>query len=440
MTDPALGGADLAPLPAAPAAGSVPTGATTDTAPGLEELTRGVVDLHVRAELAARLASGRKLRIKAGFDPTRPDLHLGHTVLMQKMRQFQDLGHEVVFLVGDFTAMVGDPTGKSDARPRLTREEVRAAAKTYTEQAFKVLDPHRTVVRYNSEWLEPLGASGMIELAAKYTVARMLERDDFSKRFASSRPIHVHEFLYPLLQAYDSVELAADVELGGTDQLFNLMVGRDVMSRYEDRKLTPQIVMTTPLLEGLDARVEEGRVVGAKMSKSADNYVGIDEAPAVMVQKLMLVDDQVIWRYLDLLSARSTLEIRELREDVSQGRTDAVRIKEDFAREIVTRFHSAEEAELALARRRDVANGAVPDDTPEVAVPAEEGGVGLARALTVAGLTKSNSEAMRLVEGGGVHLEGRQLGKEDARMRLTPGRHLVRVGSKNRRFAWLVVA
>lgn len=406
----------------------------------LEELCRGIVDLHVKAELLERLKSGRRLKIKAGFDPTRPDLHLGHTVLMQKMRQFQDLGHEVVFLVGDFTAMVGDPTGKSESRPRLTKEEVHAAARTYTEQAFKVLDRERTTVRYNSEWLEPLGASGMIELAAKYTVARMLERDDFSKRYADGRPIHVHEFLYPLLQAYDSVALGCDVELGGTDQLFNLLVGRDVMSRYDLKDVRPQIVMTTPLLEGLDARVVDGKIVGAKMSKSADNYVGIDEPAAVMLQKLMLVDDHVIWRYLDLLSTKSVAEIAALKEDVAAGRADVIAIKESFAIEIVTRFQGPEAAAEALARRKEVAKGAVPDDTPEVAVPTEDGSVGLAQALKVAGLAKSSSEAMRLIEQGGVHLDSRQLHKDDARMRLASGaRHLVRVGSKNRRFAWLVV-
>lgn len=405
----------------------------------LEELCRGVVDLHVKAELLERLKSGKRLKIKAGFDPTRPDLHLGHTVLMQKMRQFQELGHEVIFLVGDFTAMVGDPTGKSESRPRLTKEEVHAAAKTYTEQAFKVLDRDKTTVRYNSEWLEPLGATGMIELSAKYTVARMLERDDFSKRYADGRPIHVHEFLYPLLQGYDSVALGNDVELGGTDQLFNLLVGRDLMSRYGG-EAKPQIVMTTPLLEGLDARVVDGKVTGAKMSKSADNYVGIDEPPAVMLQKLMLVDDQVIWRYLDLLSAKSIAEIAELKADASAGRADLIGIKEAFAIEIVTRFHGKDAAAEALARRKDVAKGAVPDDTPVIRVVGEGGGVGLAQALKLADLAKSSSEAMRLIEQGGVHLDGKQLTKDDARMRLTVGgEHLVRVGSKNRRFAYLHV-
>lgn len=403
----------------------------------IEELCRGVVDLHVRAELEQRLASGKRLRIKAGFDPTRPDLHIGHTVLMQKMRAFQDLGHEVVFLVGDFTAMVGDPTGKSDSRPRLTREEVRAAAETYTTQAFKVLDSQKTVVRYNSEWLDALKPSDMVELCAKYTVARMLERDDFSKRFHESRPIHVHEFLYPLLQAYDSVALENDVELGGTDQLFNLLVGRDLMPRYGKQA---QIVMTTPLLEGTDARFENGKVVGAKMSKSANNYVGIDEPPLDMLQKLMLVDDLVIWRYMELLSAKPLEEIKTLKADVEAGRGNVIAVKEAFAVEIVTRFHGAKAAEDALARRKDIAQGAAPEDTPEHALTAEGGSIGLAKALALVGLVASNSEATRSIKQGAVMLDGKKLGDADAFLKLEAGgRHLVRVGSKNRKFAWLKI-
>ncbi|MBK6518135.1 MAG: tyrosine--tRNA ligase [Polyangiaceae bacterium] len=403
----------------------------------LSELCRGVVDLHVKAELEERLASGKRLRIKAGFDPTRPDLHLGHTVLMQKMRQFQELGHEVVFLVGDFTAMVGDPTGKSDSRPRLTREEVRAAAATYTEQAFKVLDREKTVVRYNSEWLDGLKPSEMVELCAKYTVARMLQRDDFSKRYADGRPIHVHEFLYPLLQAYDSVALECDVELGGTDQLFNLLVGRDLMPRYGKRS---QIVMTTPILEGTDARVEGGKVTGAKMSKSANNFVGISEPPFEMLQKLMLVDDGVIWRYLELLSARSLEEIRAEREDVKAGRADVLKIKEAFALEIVTRFHDRAAAEAALERRRGVSAGGVPEDVPVHELSAEGGSIPLSRALATAGLVKSGSEGVRMIQQGAVHLDGRKLDKEEAQLKLEAGKtYLVRVGSKNKLFARLTV-
>jgi len=405
----------------------------------MEELCRGVVDLHVRAELEERLKSGRPLRVKAGFDPTRPDLHLGHTVLMEKMRAFQELGHEVVFLVGDFTAMVGDPTGKSESRPRLTREDVRAAAETYTEQAYKVLDRTRTVVRFNSEWLDALKPSEMIELSAKYTVARMLERDDFAKRFAGERPIHIHEFMYPLLQGYDSVALECDIELGGTDQLFNLLVGRDLMPRYGKR---PQLVLTMPLLEGTDARFEDGKVVGPKMSKSANNYVGIDEPAFDMFQKLMLVDDQVIWRYLELLSKLSLGEIRELKADVDAGRADVLATKERFASEIVTRYHSAADAAAALEKRRGISGGAVPEDTPEHVFVAEGSPrvMPLSKALALAGLVKSGSEGMRQIEQGAVHLDGAKLGKPDAQLRLEPGRRvLVRVGSKNRKFAWIQI-
>jgi tyrosyl-tRNA synthetase len=368
----------------------------------LDILCRGVVDLHTRAELEQRLLSGRPLRVKAGFDPTRPDLHLGHTVLMQKMRQFQDLGHTVIFLVGDFTAMVGDPTGRNELRPSLTREAVMEAARTYQAQAFKVLDKDKTEVRYNTEWLDKMSSWDIVELGAKYTVARMLERDDFAKRFASLRPIFVHEFLYPLLQAYDSVKLACDVELGGTDQLFNLLVGRDLMPRYG---LPGQMVLTTPLLEGTDARVVDGKIVGKKMSKSAENYIGIDESPFDMLQKLMLVDDAVIWRYLELLSSRSNEEIAALRADVAAGRTDVVAIKKLFAREIVTRFHSAEAAESALARRNTVADGGLPEVIDEVAVVAESGALLLGKALALAGLAPSSSEGARLVKGGAVHVD-----------------------------------
>jgi tyrosyl-tRNA synthetase len=403
----------------------------------IDLLLRGVVDLHVRSELEARLASGKPLRVKVGFDPTRPDLHLGHTVLMQKMRQFQDLGHHVIFLIGDFTAMVGDPTGRNDLRPRLTREDVMAAAATYTDQAFKILDRERTEVRYNSEWLDELEPSDLVELCAKYTVARMLERDDFSKRYKDGRPIFVHEFMYPLLQGYDSVALENDIELGGTDQLFNLLVGRDIMPRYGKRA---QMVLTTPLLEGINARVEDGKVVGAKMSKSANNYVGVDESPVDMMSKLMLVDDQVIWRYLDLLSEMSNEEIRALRADVEAGRASVIAVKERFACEIVTRFHSAADAEDALSRRRSVAKGDVPDDVEEHSVPADGEALWIAKALSAAGLAKSTSEGARLVQGGAVHVDGRQLKKDDAQLKLAKGqRYLVRVGSKNRKFAYLHV-
>jgi len=401
----------------------------------LEILCRGVVDLHVRAELEERLRSGRPLRVKAGFDPTRPDLHLGHTVLMQKMRQFQDLGHTVIFLVGDFTAMVGDPTGRNELRPSLTREAVLDASKTYQAQAFKVLDRDKTEVRYNTEWLDKMSPWDLVELGAKYTVARMLERDDFSKRFADKRPIFIHEFLYPLLQAYDSVKLACDIELGGTDQLFNLLVGRDLMPRYG---LPGQMVMTTPLLEGTDARLVDGKITGKKMAKSADNYIGIDEPPFEMLQKLMLVDDAVVWRYMDLLSARSTEEIAALQADVLAGRADVVKVKELFAQEIVTRFHSAEAAEGALGRRQKVARDGRPDHIDEIDVAAEGDAVLIGKALHLAGLSASSSEGARLVKGGGVHVD--EVVEKDDKRKLDKGkRYLVRVGSKNRRFAWLTV-
>lgn len=401
------------------------------------ELARGVVDLHTAADLRERLKSGKPMRIKAGFDPTRPDLHLGHTVLMQKMRQFQELGHEVVFLVGDFTAMIGDPTGKNESRPRLSREDVRAAAETYTEQAFKILDRQRTIVRYNAEWLDALSPSDVIELCAKHTVARMLERDDFAKRHRENRAIHLHEFLYPLMQAYDSVALECDVELGGTDQLFNLMVGRDLMPKYGKR---PQIVITTPILEGTDARLVEGKIVGAKMSKSANNTIGINEPPFEMLQKLLLIDDAVIWRYLELLSARPIAEISEQKREVEGGSQAVTAVKEAFALEIVERFHGKEAAEQALLRRREVAQGGLPTEIEEFALQADGGVIPLSKALSVAGLVKSSSEGLRLIQQGGVQLDGERVEKENAQQKLEAGkRYLVRVGSKNRRFAYLKV-
>ncbi|WP_437600510.1 tyrosine--tRNA ligase [Sorangium sp. So ce590] len=401
----------------------------------LEILCKGAVDLHVRAELEERLREGKPLRVKAGFDPTRPDLHLGHTVVMQKMREFQDFGHTVIFVVGDFTAMVGDPTGKNELRPRLSREEVVAAAETYQAQAFKVLDRDKTEVRYNSEWLNKLDPTQMIELCAKYTVARMLERDDFKKRYEEARPIYVHEFMYPLLQAYDSVELEADIELGGTDQLFNLLVARDLMPRYGKRA---QMVMTMPLLEGTNARVEDGKVVGAKMSKSADNYVGITEPPFDMLQKLMLVDDGVIWRYMELLSSRPPEEVARLRDAVRRGEQSVIEVKELFAQEIVTRFHAAEDARAALERRRSVAAGGLPEVIEELHVASDRDTIPIGNALAQAGLAESTSAARRLVKGGAVHLDGEVV--KDEQLKLERGkRFLVRVGSKNRRFAYLVV-
>jgi tyrosyl-tRNA synthetase len=402
----------------------------------LAHVTRGIVDLHVRAELEERLASGRPLKIKAGFDPTRPDLHIGHAVLLAKMRQFQQLGHHVVFLCGDFTAMVGDPTGVNELRPRLTREQVQSAAKTYTDQAFKILDEKTTEVRYNSEWLDALKPSEIVELMAKTTVARMLERSDFAKRYAENKPIHQHEFLYPLLQGYDSVALECDVELGGSDQLFNLLVGRDLMPKYGKR---PQIVMTTPLLEGIDAKIENGQVVGKKMSKSADNYIGLTEDPLVMFRKVMQIDDDVIFRYFELLSDRTNEEIAKLREEKRAGK-NPMEIKAIFARELVTRFHDAPAAEKAAKDFASIySKDAVPDDVPEFDVKIEGDALWIAKALSSAGLVKSTSEGRRMVEQGGVELD--QKPTRDPQHQLAPGgRYLLRVGSKNRRFAWVKVS
>jgi tyrosyl-tRNA synthetase len=398
-------------------------------------LERGVVDLHVRGELQERLEesrkTGRPLRVKAGFDPTRPDLHLGHCVPLQKMRAFQDLGHTAIFLVGDFTAMVGDPTGQNESRPRLTREEVNRAAETYLTQAFKVLDPRKVELRRNSEWLDKMTMVDAAELMAKTTVSRMLERKDFRQRFDEGRPIHQHEFLYPLLQGYDSVALDCDVELGGTDQLFNLLVGRDLMGKYGKR---PQIVLTTPILEGIDARMENGVAVGKKMSKSADNYIGIQEDPASMFRKSMQIDDDVIFRFFELLSSRSNAAILQLKSDRAAGR-NPMEIKALFAQEIVTRFHGPEAADRAASEfRRVYSADAVPDDVPSIAIEAAGGVAELAWAIKQAGLAASTSDARRLVEQGGVEVDG--VRATDPKARLDRARdYLVRVGSKNRRFA-----
>jgi tyrosyl-tRNA synthetase len=403
-------------------------------------LTRGAVDVHVRAELEARLETSRKtgtpLKVKVGFDPTRPDLHIGHAVLMQKMRQFQDLGHHVVLLVGDFTAMVGDPTGQNELRPRLTRDDVRAAATTYTDQAFLVLDKPKTEVRYNSEWLDKLSPGDMVELMARMTVSRMLERNDFAKRFADHVPIYQHEFLYPLLQGYDSVALQSDIELGGTDQLFNLLVGRDLMPRYG---LVGQMVMTTPILEGTDARFENGQIVGKKMSKSADNYVGMREPPLTQYRKIMQVGDDVIFRYFELLSTRTNTEIATLKEERKSGR-NPMEIKALFAREIVARFHDAAAADHAAAEFAKIySNDAVPEDVATHTVSTEGETLWIAKALSTIGLVKSTGEGKRLVEQGGVEVDGERV--RDPQLQLARGKtYLLRVGSKNRRFAKVTVA
>jgi tyrosyl-tRNA synthetase len=397
----------------------------------LKELTRGIVDIHQPAELRERLSSGRPLLVKAGFDPTRPDLHLGHTVVLQKMRQFQDFGHRVVFLIGDFTAMIGDPTGHNEMRPRLTKAQVTEAAVTYQDQAFKILDRTRTEVRSNSEWLAGMKLDEVIELLARRTLARTLERRDFRERLDSQRDVHLHELVYPLLQGYDSVALQADIELGGTDQLFNLMVGRDLMQRYGQK---PQIVMTTPILEGLDARLVDGAIVGKKMSKSADNYVGLTDPPLEMFRKCMQIDDSVIWRFYELLSAKSAPEIAELRSSAT-----ALDAKRAFALEIVARFHGAAAAEQAGAgfATAYLARG-VPEDTPELDVPSATPALWLPKALSAAGLVSSTSEGRRLIEQGGVEIDGARV--IDPQHQLEAGlRYLVRVGSKRRRFCYIRV-
>jgi tyrosyl-tRNA synthetase len=400
----------------------------------LRELCRGVAEIHQLDELRARLERGKPLKVKAGFDPTRPDLHLGHTVLMRKMRQFQDFGHELIFLIGDVTALVGDPTGQNDARPRLSREQVDQAALTYQEQAFKILDRERTTVRHNSEWLRQLSLEQVIELAAKRTVARTLERRDFRERFEQQRDIHLHEFLYPLLQGYDSVALECDVELGGTDQLFNLMVGRDLMQRYGQ---PPQIVMTVPLLEGIDARVreEDGRIIGKKMSKSADNYVGISEPPLEILRKLMQLDDGVVWRYFELLSAEPMAAIDALRANASP-----LEAKRHFALEIITQYHGAAAAEAAWSEFSSTYLGeGVPSDVAEIELRTSGATLWLAKALTGAQLAPSTSEARRLIAGGAVEVDGRRVDDEQHQLD-QGGRYLLRVGSKKRRFCWVVVA
>jgi len=375
----------------------------------LAELKRGTDEVLVESELADRLAQGRALRIKAGFDPTAPDLHIGHTVLINKMRQFQEFGHEVIFLIGDFTGMIGDPTGKNTTRPPLTRDDVIENAKTYEEQIFKILDPARTLVMFNSSWMGEMSAADLIGLASKHTVARMLERDDFATRYAEGRPIAIHEFLYPLVQGYDSVAMKADVELGGTDQKFNLLVGRQLQQAWGQ---PAQVVMTMPLLEGLDGV--------QKMSKSLGNYVGITEPPGQMFGKLMSISDDLMWRYFDLLSFRPLGEIAAMKQAVADGR-NPMDVKFDLAAEITARFHGESGA---VEGRRDfdqrIREGGIPEDLPEVTIG---GPAGIAQALTSAGLTASNSEAFRLIKGGGVRVDGQRV--EDRNLELAAGSTVV---------------
>src|SRR5205807_4695527 len=389
----------------------------------LAELERGAQEVLVAAELAKKLRRGSPLRVKAGFDPTAPDLHLGHTVLLNKMRQFQQFGHEVIFLIGDFTGLIGDPSGRNATRPPLTPEEVQANARTYEQQVFKTLDPERTRVDFNSRWFGSMPASRLIEISGRHTVARMLERDDFAKRYKEGRPIAIHEFLYPLVQGYDSVALRADVELGGTDQKFNLLVGRQLQEAYGQE---PQIVITMPLLEGTDGV--------NKMSKSLGNYIGIAEEPAAMFGKVMSISDELMWRYFELLSFRPLAEITQLRRSAGDGRNPRD-IKLELARELVARFHDAAVAEQA---QRDftlrVSEKAVPSDLPAKVVKVDARGLKLANLLKEAGLAASTSEANRKIEEGAVRIDGTRV--TDRGLTVAAGaEHVFQVGS--RRFARL---
>ena len=387
---------------------------SADVDRALEIIRRGAVDLISEGELRKKLLTGRPLRIKLGLDPTAPDLHLGHTVVINKLRHFQELGHQVQFLIGDFTGMIGDPTGKNQTRPPLTRAEIQKNAQTYRQQVFKILDPDKTQVLFNSEWSDKLGAEGIIRLAAKYTVSQLLERDDFSKRFHDEKPIALHELLYPLMQGYDSVAMKADVELGGTDQKFNLLVGRE-LQRIDGQE--PQVILTTPLLEGLDGR--------EKMSKSLGNYVGIAEAPEEMFGKLMSVSDELMWRYLDLLSFESSQTIRSWKEEVSGGRNPKD-IKVRLAKEIVARFHSAaaaQKAEAAFESR--FKRGELPEEIEEKTVVETH----VLKALKEAGLVPSANEGARMIEQGGVRIDGEKIG--DRNLQLKAGRsYVIQVGKR----------
>ena len=390
-------------------------------AEALERIKRGCDELIVEEDLVRKLRTGRSLRVKLGLDPTAPDLHLGHTVVINKLRHFQELGHTIQFLIGDFTGMIGDPTGKNQTRPPLSREEILANAQTYRAQMSKILDPDRTQVLFNSEWSDRLGAEGMIRLASRYTVARLLERDDFSKRFKGGQPIAVHELLYPLMQGYDSVAMKADVELGGTDQKFNLLVGRELQRDFGQE---PQCIITMPLLEGLDGQ--------EKMSKSLGNYVGIAESPQEIFGKLMSISDDRMWRYIELLSFEPMATVRLWRKEVAEGRNPR-EIKVLLAREIVVRFHDEAAAERAHADfEQRFRHGAMPEDMPEITLQAPEGGLAVVQMLKQAGLVPSVTEAARLIEQGGVRLNGERLA--DKSLRLARGETMVAQVGK-RRFA-----
>jgi len=391
----------------------------------LAVIRRGADEILVEAELAERLRTGERLRVKAGFDPTAPDLHLGHTVLLNKLRQLQTLGHNILFLIGDFTGMIGDPTGKNATRPPLSRDEIARNAATYSEQVFKILDRDLTEVVFNSTWMDKLSAADLIKLAATHTVARMLERDDFGKRYRANQPIAIHEFLYPLVQGYDSVALRADMELGGTDQKFNLLMGRELQKHHGQR---PQVILTMPLLEGLDGV--------QKMSKSLGNYVGINEAPGEIFGKLMSISDALMWRYIELLSFASIETVEGWKREVAAG-ANPRDVKVGFAQEIVERFHGRAAAEKALAdfdaRFRE---GGIPDDIPEVRLAGGADGLAIAQVLKQARLTSSTSEALRMIEQGGVKLNGEKV--SDKALKLVGGAAVVLQVGK-RKFARIVI-
>jgi tyrosyl-tRNA synthetase len=388
-------------------------------------IKRGADEILVEAELVEKLKKNKPLRIKAGFDPTAPDLHLGHTVLINKLRQFQDLGHEILFLIGDFTGMIGDPTGKSATRPALTRDDVIENARSYEQQIFKILDPAKTLVMFNSSWMNAMSPADLIQLAAKHTVARMLERDDFSKRYKNGQPIAIHEFLYPLIQGYDSVAMRADVELGGTDQKFNLLVGRELQKHYGQE---PQVVLTMPILEGLDGV--------QKMSKSLNNYIGINEAPDEMFGKIMSISDELMWRYFELLSFIPEVDIEKFKQDVEEG-INPRDIKFILGEELVARFHSEEAA--VQARENFIARfqkGAMPDDIPQLELASINGKLAIANLLKEAGLTQSTSESLRMLKQGAVKIDGEKV--EDKDIEIESGsEHIYQVGK--RRFAKVVV-
>ncbi len=391
----------------------------------LAEIKRGAEEILVESELVAKLKEGRPLRIKLGMDPTAPDIHLGHTVILNKLRTFQDLGHEVILLIGDFTAQVGDPSGKNTTRPPLSEEAIQFNAKTYAEQAFKILDPAKTRIEYNSTWLKELGATGMIKLAAKQTVARMLERDDFKKRYAGGQSIAIHEFLYPLLQGYDSVALKADVELGGTDQRFNLLMGRELQ---KDAGMPTQCVLTMPLLVGLDGV--------KKMSKSANNYIGVHDAPNDMFGKIMSISDELMWNYYELLSARSLSELAEFKAGIAAGTLNPRDVKIWLAKEIIARFHDEAAAEAA---HNDFtlrfSKNAIPDEMPEVSVTAEAEGIAVANLLKEASLVETTSEALRMIKQNAVKRDGEVIA--DGKLLVTAGTAVWQVGK--RKFARITV-